>query len=657
MCGLAGIFTKAPDLRPDLDAAVRNMSNQIRHRGPDDHGTWVDSEAGVAFGFRRLSIIDLSEHGHQPMHSRSGRFTVIFNGEIYNFSDLRSELDALGHDFRGNSDTEVLLAAMEEWGVIPAIRRCIGMFAIALWDNADHSLWLIRDRLGVKPLFVSKNSACIAFASELKALMASPRFDRSVDPDSLSAYLRYLYVPAPSSIFRCVRKILPGHAIQIRHPSQPIPESKAYWSLTEAATRGLGEPLDGSEEEVLREAEHLLEDSVRLRLRSDVPLGALLSGGIDSSLIVAIMQGLSNRPVKTYSVAFQEEDYDEAPDAARVAEFLGTEHTEITLTPDETLGLIPRLPEVLDEPFASPSAIPNFLVCQLARSEVTVALSGTGGDEIFGGYNRYTHGARMIRLASRTPWFLRRALAGAVRRVPHQLWESLGNESGPVPKALRYRYAERKAEKLARLLAEPSMAKMYRSLVSAWQDPSTITGEADVQVHPGARPLSNDWLAGNRLETETGIWNRCMLADQLGYLADDQLAKVDRVSMAVSLELRVPLLDHRLVEFSWRLPPAMKIRDRQGKWILRRLLYRRVPQELIDRPKMGLSVPIERWLRGPLRGWAEDLLKPNRIGEDGLLRPQAIQKSWVSFQAGETGLDLAMWAVLMYQSWRERWLA
>jgi asparagine synthase (glutamine-hydrolysing) len=649
MCGLAGILTREAAITADLNGAVGRMIEPIRHRGPDDSGIWADARAGVALGFRRLAIIDLSEHGHQPMLSESGRYVLLFNGEIYNHRTLRAELEGKGHRFRGHSDTEVLLAAFEAWGIEKTIARLVGMFAIALWDAERRHLHLIRDRLGIKPLFVSGSSATITFGSELKALQSGPGFDRTVDREAVASYLKYLYVPAPRSVFSHVRKLPPGHILTFERPEWPPPDPVPYWNLVEHARAGRANPMEEPEEAILDEAERLLSSAVGLRLQSDVPLGALLSGGIDSSLIVALMQELNTAPVRTYSVAFEEEEYNEAPAAARIAAHLGTDHTEVTLTPQDALDVIPRLPEIFDEPFASPSAIPNLLICGVARREVTVALSGTGGDEVFAGYNRYRSGARLIGRLLGVPRPARLAVARALGAVSQESWDRLGR-SALFPNRLRYRYFGRKMGKLAVLMKQDTPVAMYRSLVSAWQSPEEAMQSGAAVPHP----LDNTLTGMSRRESADLI-DAMLMADQLGYLADDQLAKVDRVSMAVSLELRVPLLDHRLVEFSWSLPEHMKIRGPEGKWILRKLLYRRIPPALVDRPKMGLSVPLERWLRGPLRDWAETLLNRDRLLASGL-RPEAVRAEWTRFLDGQGGLDLAIWAVLMYSAWAERWL-
>lgn len=649
MCGFAGVFSKSSPRENDLVARVGQMAATLVHRGPDDSGTWVDAEAGVAFGFRRLAIIDLSELGHQPMHSVTHRFTIMFNGEVYNFAELRAELLRSGCTFRGHSDTEVILAAFERWGVQAATQRFIGMFAIALWDREKRTLSLIRDRLGIKPLFVSGHRGEILFGSELKAIVADKSFDRELDQDSLTAYLRYLYVPAPRTIYRHAVKLLPGHILTITDPARPLPQAEQYWSVEEIAQRGLANPIQGSDQEVIAEGERLLADAVRTRMIADVPLGALLSGGIDSSVVVALMQRASSRPVKTYSVAFREKEYNEAPHAKKIAEYLGTDHTEVTLTGDAALAVVPQLAGIFDEPHADTSQIPAYLICGVARKEVTVALTGDGADEVWGGYNRYSYGERMLERMLRVPRPARRLVAAGIGTMSSDSWDRAYEAITPVlPARLRQRMPGDKLHKFGRLMGSDSAALMYRSLVSGWQHPEHLV--------PGGREQTtavDRVLQGN---APSRLLDKMMLADQLTYLPDDQLAKVDRVSMAVSLEVRVPLIDHRLVEFSWQLPASMKVRNGRGKWLLREVLYRHVPKELIERPKQGLSVPIDQWLRGPLRAWAEALLDEGRILREETLDAGAIRRAWRELLGGRGEGALGLWAVLMFQAWRERWI-
>lgn len=626
------------------------MSGAIRHRGPDDSGVWTDHNHGVAFGFRRLSIIELSELGHQPMQSATGRYTLIFNGEIYNHNELRSELKAQGARFRGRSDTEVILAAFEEWNVTEAVRRFNGMFAIAVWDAVEERLRLVRDRLGIKPMFVHHGDGLFLFGSEIKALVAAPCFRDELDVDALAAFFRHLYIPAPHTIYRNTRKLLPGHILTIGAGDHELRASEPYWSLEEAALDGEAHPFEGSDSEAAAALEELLLSAVRPRMQADVPLGAFLSGGIDSSLVVSMMQSSSSRPVKTYSVGFEEEEYNEAHHASRIAAHLGTDHTEFTVTSDDARNLVPSMVEVFDEPFASASAIPNYLLCKLARSEVTVALAGTGGDEVFAGYNRYTYGERFLRSASRIPHGLRQVAAAGMRGLSSDGWSRMYDFGRKfVPGFPEQANVGGKAVKLANMLREESAEDMYRSLVSWWHDPQSLIrgcSERDGRLQ--------NILSGSL--PNAGWLRRIMLADQLTYLPDDQLNMVDRVSMAVGLELRVPILDHRVVEFAWKLPTSLLRREGEGKWLLRQVLHRSVPRHFVDRPKMGLSVPIEAWLRGPLREWAEEMLHPTRLETEGILNAAPIRSAWDDLQAGK-GMALGLWSVIIFQAWKNRWLS
>ncbi|HSB60850.1 MAG TPA: asparagine synthase (glutamine-hydrolyzing) [Vicinamibacteria bacterium] len=646
MCGFAGVLSEAGLTGEELAGHARRMTAPIVHRGPDDAGIWVDERAGVALGFRRLAILDLSPQGHQPMASPSGRFVIAFNGEVYNFDDLRVELEGHGFAFRGRSDTEVILAAFERWGIEAALGRFVGMFAIAVWDGERRELSLCRDRLGKKPLYVYREPGLVTFGSELKTLLAGPSFDRTIDRAALASYLRYLYVPAPRSIFARAIKVPAAHVLTIRDPALPLPAPRPFWSLRQAALEGLARPFAGPEGEATRELERLLAEAVRCRLRSDVPLGALLSGGVDSSTVVALMQEASRRPVKTFTIGFAEEEFDEAGHAARVARHLGTDHTELRLSGEDARALIPRLPEVFDEPLADASQLPTLLVSQLARREVTVALCGDGGDEVFGGYNRYVYGTRILPRLDRVPRVVRRPLGAAVASVPGPAWDRLFRLAGSMAPAAAAGRAGESVHKLGRLMGAASVGEMYRSLLSAWQRPE------DLLAHRGAGEDGNGLILDQSAPAH--LLDRMMLADQALYLPDDLLAKLDRASMAVSLEVRAPLLDHRVVEFSWRLPSSLKLRGPTGKWILREVLYRRVPRDIVERPKMGFSVPIDRWLRGPLRKWAEGLLSFEGLRRGGLLDPVPVARAWRQLLDGRpTGA--ALWAVLMFEAWRERW--
>lgn len=625
------------------------MANQLAHRGPDDSGTWVDPTAGLALGFRRLAIVDLSEHGHQPMQSPSGRFTLVFNGEVYNHATLRAQLEQQGWTFRGHSDTEVVCAAFECWGIEGAVSRFVGMFAMAVWDTAGRHLSLVRDRLGIKPLYYSFRNGTLAFGSELKALMAAPAFDRAIDDDALGLYLRYLYVPAPRTIFRHASKLLPGHILTLGAAESEPPRVRPYWSVDQVYQRAVADPFMGSDEDAVDEFAQLLSDAVRLRMQADVPLGALLSGGVDSSAVVALMQANATRATKTFSIGFTDAEYDEGHHASAVARHLGTDHTNVVMTGADALSVVPNLPDLFDEPLANPSQIPTYLICGIARRDVIVALTGDGGDELFAGYHRYLQGERLIGQLDTIPRPLRRAAAAVARVGGADSWDRAFRAASPLlPKSKRYRLAGEKVMKVANLLEQETSGGMYRSLVSACQHPNQLLSS---NRNPDG-PLEH------RLATTDGIplLDRMMLADQSTYLPDDLLAKVDRASMAVSLEARVPLLDHRVVEFSWRLPRSMKMRDGQGKWILRKVLHRYVAPDLVERPKVGFSVPIAGWLRGPLKGWSEDLLFGAEI-HNQWLQKEPVQKAWSEFQQGRSEVALQLWAVLMFESWRQRWAA
>jgi asparagine synthase (glutamine-hydrolysing) len=609
MCGLTG-FVAPSGSTDELTRAVRGMCDPLVHRGPDDAGEWIDAEAGVAIGFRRLAIIDLSPAGHQPMLSHSGRFVATLNGEIYNFEELRPELRA---PWRGHSDTEVMLAAFDAWGVEAAVKRFNGMFAIAVWDRETRRLHLVRDRMGVKPLYYGFAGKTFVYGSELKALRQHPGFDAAIDRDAVQLYLRLMYIPAPHSIYRGISKLMPGTILTF-DPATRQSSTTTYWSARDVALQGVEHRFRGSEEDAARELEPLLRDAVRIRMIADVPLGVFLSGGIDSSAVTAMMQAESSAPVRSFSVGFTELDYDEARFAAAVARHLGTDHTELIMTPDDVAAVIPRLPAMYDEPFADSSQIPTHLVAALARKHVTVALSGDGGDELFGGYRRYFAGQRVLR---------------ALHAVPRPLRAPIGRALTAVP--------ERRVRKVGRTLQTDDPDALYFQLVEHW---NLDGGAADAfkatltQRTPMADPIE-----------------RMMFLDQISYLPDDILAKVDRASMAVSLEAREPLLDYRLVEFAWRLPVEMKVRGGMGKRVLRRVLSRYVPDALIDRPKMGFGIPLEAWLRGRLRDWAESLLDPAAIRAHDLIDPELVRAKWREHLAGKHDWQYHLWAVLMLQAW------
>lgn len=616
------------------------MARCIAHRGPDDTGEWVDERAGLTVGFRRLAIVDLSPAGHQPMHSASGRFVVVYNGEVYNYEEIRRELVAEGAApaFRGHSDTEVMLAAFEAWGVAGAVQRFLGMFAIALWDRAEQRLHLIRDRVGVKPLYLARFGENIIFGSELKALRAHPEFRAEIDRDALAAYFQFGCVPAPHTIYRGVQKVLPGTVVSITPQGEM--KTTTYWSAAAAASRGVENRFDGSDLEATDALDALLRDAVALRMIADVPLGVFLSGGVDSSLVTALMQAQSSAPVKTFSIGFVETGYDEAPHAAVIARHLGTLHTELYVTPEEAMAVIPKLPHMYDEPFADSSQIPTYLVSALARESVTVSLSGDGGDELFGGYYRYFTGRRVWSLIRRIPRPLRSLAGRSLSVMATPRWNGVFDRW--MPRGLRQNRAAERLQKLARILPSADQDAMYFALVSQWRS---------VVLHAGTPELPLD--DRSRWPVLTDPVERMMFFDQVSYLPDDILTKVDRASMAVSLEAREPLLDHRLLEFAWRLPLGMKIRGGQGKWLLRQVLNRYIPQELMERPKMGFGVPVGAWLRGPLRDWAESLLSKERLTKEGFLDVDAVHAAWEAHLAGRGDWQHHIWTVLMFQAWSE----
>lgn len=648
MCGITGFFETVPRSTGDeLEAAVLAMASTLHHRGPDDSGVWADPEAGLALAHRRLSILDLSPLGHQPMPSPCGRYMVTFNGEIYNFRALRQELEARGQQFRGRSDTEVLVACVTEFGILSAVKRLNGMFAFALWDRRERQLHLVRDRLGEKPLYYGYLNSTVVFGSELKALRAHPEFDCSLNRDALALYLRHNYIPAPFSIYSGISKVLPGTMVRISaEDAGRIPTITRYWSVEEAANRGLTNPFTGSEEDAVEQLDTLLRDAVKHRMEADVQLGAFLSGGIDSSLIVALMQAQSAKPVRTFAIGFNEAQYNEAQHAKAVAQHLGTHHTELYVTPQEAMAVIPRLPVLYDEPFSDQSQIPTFLVSQLARTDVTVVLTGDGGDELFGGYDRYCMGADVWRKIQRIPRPMRTLFARGIQAVSLQHWNQL---IAPIAHLLSdstwQRNPGEKLHRVAQVLTAGTPESLYLEMVSHWKQPTAVALDAH-------EPLTIVTDSHRHLSVPE-FERRMMYIDSLSYLPDDILVKVDRASMAVSLEARVPFLDHRLVEFSWRVPVTWNIRRGKGKWLLRKLLHQYIPPAFIERPKMGFGVPIDVWLRGPLREWAEDLVGEKRLKDDGFLDPYQVQTKWEEHQRGTGRWEFLLWDVLMFQTWLE----
>jgi asparagine synthase (glutamine-hydrolysing) len=646
MCGIAGLL--GPAGGPDLRETASRMARALAHRGPDAEGVWSDAEAGVALGHRRLAIVELTELGVQPMVSSCGRFMVTYNGEIYNQANLRAELEAAGAapQWRGGSDTETLLAGFSAWGVAETLHRAKGMFALALWDRKERRLTLARDRFGEKPLYYGwigeGRSTFLAFGSELKALRAVPGFANPIDRDSLALFMRFCNVPGTSTIYRDIHKLAPGSTLTLseadlaRRSLAAVP----YWTFLGTATAALADPVV-DEAEGLAELERRLETAIGRQLMSDVPLGAFLSGGVDSSTVVALMQRQSAGRVKTFTIGFEDAAFDEAPHAAAVARHLGTEHHETRFTAAETRDLIPSLPTVYDEPFADSSQLPTMLVSAVARQHVAVALSGDAGDEVFGGYSRYVEGPRIWRYGRMMTGPGRRLAARAIRAASPDAWDRIGAMPG-----LRDRVGRLgdKAHKLAESFGRiGSIDDLYREMVVKW------TGESGPVLGAGARPTSLDdasWRAG-----VVSPEHRMMIHDTFGYLVDDVLVKVDRAAMSVSLETRAPFLDPDVVEWAWRLPVSMKIRGRQSKWALRQILYRHVPRELVERPKAGFAVPVGNWLRGPLRDWAEDLIAERRLRDEGWLDVEHVRQLWQDHLSGRRDWSTRLWNVLMYQAW------
>lgn len=604
---------------------------------------------GVEYGSVRSGELDAA--GVVPGRRHAGRICVVFDGEVYNRRELVAELERVGSTGPVESDADLVRAVVERWGVEPGISRLNGAFALAVWDSSARRLTLVRDRLGLKSLYFMARGGVVSFATRLRAMHGAPGFERAVDPGALTQYLRYLYVPAPRTIFRGVWKLGPGMLLTITDPAAPLPAPRSYWSLAEVARRGLEQPLRPDVAEVTDGLEEVLSDAVRLRLDGVDRPGAFLSGGIDSSTVVSLLVENSARPVKTYALSFDSPEFNEAAHAAAVARHLGTEHTELAMTGAEALELVPRLPEVFDEPLADVSQVPAYLICAAARRETAVAFTGDGGDEIFGGYNRYLYGESLLRRVSRIPYPARKLAAAGIGTFSATTLERVYEPLAPIlPQGLRHRLPGQKMVKFGGLLAQETVPRMYRSLISAWQDPESLV--VGGREYPGAvdEVLGAAGFSGRLVE-------RMILADQLEHLPDDQLAKAEYVTDATSIRCLAPILDHRVVEFSWRIPIELKVSDGKGKRPLREVLHRRVPQVLVERPKMGFSVPLARWLCGPLRDWAEGMLAPDTLERDGLLRAAPIRKAWIRLLDGAGGSGLELWAVLVFQAWRERWLA
>jgi asparagine synthase (glutamine-hydrolysing) len=632
MCGIAGLM-RIGGLSSSRDLELLDrMTSRLRHRGPDGMGTWSDSEAGIALGHRRLAVLDLSPAGHQPMVSASGRFVIIFNGEIYNHLEMRGALAQGGESisWRGHSDTETLLACMDAWGVAETLKKALGMFALALWDRRERVVTLARDRVGEKPLYYGWQDDVLLFGSELKVFCAHPDFRAQIDRNALANYMRCGFVAAPQTIYRGTFKLPAGSYLRFSTDMEPgaLPEATAYWSLKDVVAQGSRGPFTGTDSEAVACLESHLMRSVALQTVADVPVGAFLSGGIDSSAVVALMQSQAMRPVRTFTIGFSEDSHNEAMHAKRVSQHLGTDHTDLYVTPNQAMTVIPSLPAMYDEPFGDSSSIPTILVSKLARRDVTVSLSGDGGDELFGGYTRYRHTGRMWSLMRPIPQFARRGAARSLNAL----------FSGSSSSRISWR-----ARRLALYLQANSVAECYRTRVYQFGD------SPDLVIGAGRTRLNGPW-AGLPMAPQN-LYGDMMYADFVEYLPDDILVKLDRASMSVSLECRVPMLDHRLIEFAWSLPFCMKVRGGQTKWLLKQLLRKFVPDALIDRPKMGFGVPVAQWIRGPLRDWAEALLSEDRLRREGFLNPTVVRDRWRRHLARASDEGDALWHILMFQAW------
>ena len=651
MCGFTGIIKQNHLLSDDeFTAMLTNMSARIKHRGPDDSGVWSDVVAGIGFAHRRLAVLDLSEAGKQPMVSISGRFIMVYNGEVYNFQELRKILENEGfYIWRGYSDTEVILAAIEYWGVRKTLDKLIGMFAFALWDRKDRNLYLARDRMGEKPLYYGYNNNTLFFGSDLASFAKSSFWSPELNHNALGLFLKYGYIPAPLSIYKNMYKLPPGTYIRLglnklNDSRSNLPEPTPYWSFTDTIEHGRNHPFSGNSNEVLEELERLLDQSVNMQKIADVPLGTFLSGGIDSSLVTAVLQNNSTQPVKTFSIGFKEKEYNEAHHAKKIASHLHTDHTELYVTAENVMSVIPDLPAIYSEPFADVSQLPTVLVSRLARQQVTVCLSGDGGDELFYGYSRYIKDPARWQQISHIPHLARKVISSIIEKTPHSIFDAL------LLWGKLYRNPDMKqgsltssVKKLGKEMTLNNFGQLYDFRMSGWWEPETIV-----------RHYRSSSLFANCHNTKKNSTLMTIL-DTLMYLPDDILVKVDRAAMSASLETRVPLLDHRLVEFSTHLPLSIKLKDVQQKWPLKQILYKYIPQEFFDRPKMGFGVPVGAWLRGPLREWAEDLLNEKRLQRNSSLVPEPIRKIWADHLAGTHNRQTALWNVLMFLAWQKHY--
>ncbi|MDC5850447.1 asparagine synthase (glutamine-hydrolyzing) [Vibrio europaeus] len=655
MCGIVGYLSYQHENSDILFDNTTKMADALITRGPDSHGIWLEPELGLGLGHRRLAIQDLSEAGHQPMISNCGRFTIVFNGEIYNHNEIRSELETLNIGYtqtgwRGHSDTETLLAALSAWGIEKSLQKLVGMFAFALWDKQKKTLTLARDRIGEKPLYYGLVGHRLFLGSELKALMVHPSFNTDIDSSSLSLLLRYNNIGFNQSILSGVKKLPPGTWLEVTESalrSQRLPVPSVYWSLAEVAQTGISNPFEGDEKDAVYSLDSLLKQSISGQMISDVQLGAFLSGGIDSTTIVSMLQSLSNTPVKTFTIGFNEAGYNEADHAREIANYLGTDHSELFVSEKDMLDSVARLPSLYSEPFADVSQIPTFLVSEMAAKEVRVSLSGDAGDELFGGYNRYFRATSIWKKLGWLPRPFRLALAGAITSLPPSQWNTVfKNLERLVPSGWRYSTPGDKLHKLADMLAVRCPEDIYSALVSHWK-PTELNVVRGVDCFTTDLTIQTDSIPVSAVTLE----ERMMFLDSITYLPDDILAKVDRAAMGVSLETRVPFLDHRVVEFAWTLPLSMKIRQGEGKWLVRQVLGKHVPIEMVERPKTGFSVPIDSWLRGPLKGWASELLDPTSMNQQGFFESSMIERKWREHLSGERNNAHQLWSVLMYQSW------
>lgn len=636
MCGFAGFITNSEGFDSEkLRMTASRMNSVLDHRGPDDSGIWIDQEVGIALGHRRLSIIDLSSEGRQPMISSNGRYVICYNGEIYNYREIQKKVEEISGDLnlRGHSDTEVVLKAIEVWGLSKTLAELVGMYSIALWDRLEHTLYLVRDRMGEKPLYYTHIGKCLIFGSELKSLKEHPSFVGRIDRNSLALYMRYNYIPSPYTIYENVYKLLPGSMLTFKVNSRSL-DVKTYWSLKEKTVDGLNNKITLNETQAIDELDQLLKQSISQQMIADVTIGSFLSGGIDSSTVTAIMQTQSSKPVKTFSIGFNESKYNEAIYAKEISSFLGTDHTELYVEPHQAMEVIPKLPLLYDEPFADASQIPTYLVSKLAKNNVSVALSGDGGDELFCGYRRYILGEKLSNRLNTIPWNIRILTSNLLRFPSIETWDKILSMS---------QLSGSQIYSLSIALKSRNFESVYQILVSLWKEPELLV--------LGASEPPTIFTDQNNTSGINGSIDKMMYIDMMSYLPDDILVKLDRASMGVSLESRVPFLDHRIVEFSWKLPMSYKIREGQSKWILRQVLNRYIPKKMMDRPKMGFGMPIDSWLRGPLREWAEELLDDNKLKKQGYFNNYLVRQKWNEHLTGKKDNQHYLWSILMFQAW------